>query len=389
MKKTLILTLDYPPQIGGIATYVHQMAQALDPAKTVVYAPSEGDTSEWDKSVGYNVLRHKPFLPAFIFPRWLKMYFQIKKIIKQEGIEIILINHVLQMGVMARMIKKFIKIPYVIISHGTDVSMKLGKGGKNKKMRNIVAESEQVIFNSESLKRRFLRIMPDFEEKSTVLYPCPDTMFLTPPPAEEIEKLRTMLALQGKKVMLTISRIDDGKGFPHLVRAMPGILKREPHLVWVIIGDGPKKQEILADIQKHSLQNVVRFIGKVPHKELNAYYHLADLFALFTHPDDGMEEGMGLVFLEAAAAGLPIVAGKSGGVEEAILHTQTGIVIDVYAQAMAMEDAIVQLIQNTDYAQQLGNSAQLRIKTDFQWEHQLKILEPFIGNIYEGSQTKG
>ncbi len=378
MKKTLIITLEYPPTIGGIATYVHQMSSAFDMDKTVVYAPLQGDTKAWDEKVRYKVIRKKPLFPRYMWPRWLKLFFHIKKIIKQEKIEVILINHVLPVGYVGYVIKKFLDIPYVIISHGTDVTMGTRNRWKTKMMRMILRGSEQIIFNSESLKRRFLRVLPEFENKTRVLYPCPDTVFLTPPPAEKIEKLRTMLALQGKKVMLTISRIDEGKGFPHLVRALPGILKREPHLVWLIIGDGPKKQEILKDIQKHSLQNVVRFVGQIPHEELNVYYHLADIFALFTHPDNGREEGLGLVFLEAAAAGLPIIAGKSGGVEEAILHTQTGIIVDIHQQAMAMEDAVVELMSNKEYAERLGSQAQLRIKTDFQWDHQLKVLEPFI-----------
>ena len=248
-------------------------------------------------------------------------------------------------------------------------------------MKKVVVDSEQIIFNSESLKRRFLQVLPEFTNKSTVSYPCPDKEFLTPPPQEEIDKLRSMLALGGKKVMLTVSRIEDGKGFPHLVRTMPELLKKEPHLVWLIVGDGPKKEEILKDIQKHSLQNVVRYVGEVPHKDLKVYYYLADVFALFTHPDEGREEGLGLVFLEAAAAGLPTVAGKSGGVEEAVLHTQTGIVIDVRQQAMAMDDAILQLLENEEYATRLGAQAKKRIETSFRWESQLKKLEAWIGKL--------
>ncbi|MBT3539069.1 glycosyltransferase family 4 protein [Candidatus Parcubacteria bacterium] len=381
MKKILITTLEYPPQVGGVATYVHQMAQALDKEKVVVLAPKMKGDKEWDENVEYKVVRKNQLFPKFVWPRWLKLIFQIRKIVKQEGIEIILINHVLPVGYAGWFIKKMLKIPYVIISHGTDILMGTRNKWKIKMMKKVVVDSEQIIFNSESLKRRFLQVLPEFTNKSTVSYPCPDKEFLTPPPQEEIDKLRSMLALGGKKVMLTVSRIEDGKGFPHLVRTMPELLKKEPHLVWLIVGDGPKKEEILKDIQKHSLQNVVRYVGEVPHKDLKVYYYLADVFALFTHPDEGREEGLGLVFLEAAAAGLPTVAGKSGGVEEAVLHTQTGIVIDVRQQAMAMDDAILQLLENEEYATRLGAQAKKRIETSFRWESQLKKLEAWIGKL--------
>ena len=381
MKNILITTLEYPPQVGGVATYVHQMAQALDKEKVVVLAPKMKGDKEWDENVEYKVVRKNQLFPKFVWPRWLKLIFQIRKIVKQEGIEIILINHVLPVGYAGWFIKKMLKIPYVIISHGTDILMGTRNKWKIKMMKKVVVDSEQIIFNSESLKRRFLQVLPEFTNKSTVSYPCPDKEFLTPPPQEEIDKLRSMLALGGKKVMLTVSRIEDGKGFPHLVRTMPELLKKEPHLVWLIVGDGPKKEEILKDIQKHSLQNVVRYVGEVPHKDLKVYYYLADVFALFTHPDEGREEGLGLVFLEAAAAGLPTVAGKSGGGEEAVLHTQTGIVIDVRQQAMAMDDAILQLLENEEYATRLGAQAKKRIETSFRWESQLKKLEAWIGKL--------
>ena len=381
MKKILITTFEYPPQVGGIATYVHQMAQFLDKEKVVVLAPHMKGEKEWDENIGYKVIRKNQLFPKFIWPRWLKLVFQIRKIVKQENIEIILINHVLPVGYVGWILKKILKVPYVIISHGTDIIMGTRNKWKIKMMKKIISSSEQIIFNSESLQRRFLRVLPEFENMSTVSYPCPDKEFLTPPPQEEIDKLRSMLALGGKKVMLTVSRMDDGKGFPHLVRALTKLLEKDPHVVWVIVGDGPKKQEILKDIQKHSLQNVVRFIGEIPHEELKVYYYLADIFVLLTHPDEGREEGLGLVFLEASATGLPIIAGKSGGVEEAILHTQTGIVIDIRQNAMSLDDAILQLLQNNDYSQRLGQSAKLRIQTDFQWEHQLKKLKPWIGEI--------
>lgn len=378
MKKTLIITLEYPPQIGGIATYVHEMSDAFDPTQTVVYAPVIKDSKVWDEKMKYKIIRKNPLFPRFVLFRWTRLLFQIWRIVKKEQIEIIFINHVLPVGYVGWIIKKLFKIPYLIISHGTDVLMGTRNKWKTKMMRNVVGLSEQIVFNSESLRRRFLERLPEFESKTTVLYPCPDSDFLIPPTQEEIKTLRRSLALEGKKVILSIARLDEGKGFPHVVRALPKILEREPHTVWIIIGDGPKRLQITEDIQAHSLQNVVRYLGKIPHEQLKVYYYLADLFVLLTHTDEGREEGLGLVFLEAAATGLPVVAGKSGGVEEGVLHTQTGIVIDIRRNAIAVVDSIVMMLQNKKYATQLGKNAQERIKRDFKWEDQLKKLDKWI-----------
>jgi len=380
MKKTLIISLEFPPQIGGIATYVHDMAKALDPAQTLVLAPPMKDSQEWDEAQAYRIIRHDFFYPKFIWPRWLKLLKLVKQIVRAEGIELIMVHHILPVGTVALRILKSLGVPYIIFSHGTDMVMASSVPRKKKLASLIGKNSLQVIANSENLKTRLLEKFPELAPKTSVLYPCPDADFLIPPPAEELETLTHMFALEGKQVILTVSRFAEGKGFPHLLRVMPDILARVPHLVWMIIGDGEdaKRNEILKEIQTRNLQNIVRFVGQVPHQELKKFYYLANLFVLLTHPDNGMEEGLGLVFLEASATGKPVVAGRSGGVEEAVINGQTGLVLDVIGEPQTIVDSIVNLIQNPQAARELGMNGQNRIKAEFNWETQLSLLKPWI-----------
>jgi len=270
--------------------------------------------------------------------------------------------------------KKLKKIPYLVFSHGTDVEMGARSAWKRRMLTKVTSEAEQIIFNSESLKHRLLKILPELENKVVVLYPCPEKMFYEPPAEETIHKLRAQYALEGKKVMVTIARMIDGKGYPHLLRIFSKLTEVVPNLVWVVIGDGPKKNWFIEEMQKQNLQNAIRFIGEMPHQELKNYYHLADIFVLLTHPDEGREEGLGLVFLEAAACGTPVVAGKSGGVEEAVVHTQTGLVVDIFKGDEFVINSILELLKNADYAKQLGQNAQSRMQANFQWKHQLKVI---------------
>jgi len=378
-KRVLMITLEFPPQIGGIATFLHQLTNALDHEQTILLAPSMKGDEEWDiEHVTYPIVRKKLLFPKILWPRWLRLFFHVRKIVKENNIELIMLHHVLPVGYVAVLIKKFFGIPFIIFSHGTDVVAGTRTAWKRSMVKMVVRQSEQVIFNSNNLMGRLNDKLPQFNSKYSVLYPCPDSEFFTPANTEEVEDLRVKLALEGKKVVLSVGRIDEGKGFTHLVRIFPKLLEQEPNLVWIIIGDGPKQKEMYSEIRKNNLQNIVRYVGEIPHDEIKKYYYLCDVFALFTHPDNGMEEGLGLVFLEAAACGAPIVAGRSGGVIEAVLHTQTGIIFDVYQNMAEGANAIIQMIQNPEYAKQLGDAGQARIKATFIWEHQLKVLDQWL-----------
>ncbi len=376
MKKTLLITLEFPPQVGGIASYTQQLAEVLDPKQTIVLAPPL-ITPEEEVQTPYRLIR-SPFYISFFWPHWVRLFFSVRKLVKTEHVERILVHHILPVGTVAYFIKKLFKIPYLIFSHGTDVSFAMTQQKKRALVEKICKDAEQLIFNSQSLKQRFLTNLPQFADKATVLYPCPDTSFLEPVSNTRKQELRELFALNGKNVLLTVSRLVDGKGIPRLIRLMPELLKQNPHLIWFVVGDGPKREFLLNMVEKHALQNVVRFVGSVPHSQLREYYALAEVFVLLTHPDNGLEEGLGLVFLEAAATGLPVVAGKSGGVEEAVEHGITGLVVDTNNKDEVLK-AILLLLQDHTYAVQLGVAGQERVKTQFDWSERVRVLGQWIG----------
>lgn len=375
MKKTLIISLEYPPQIGGIATYVHQFARALPSDQVVVLAPFMVGWKEWDEAQAYTIIRKSFFFPRIIWPQWLLLWFHVRKICKQHKIEQIHVHHMLPVGYVSYMLRK--KYPYLIFSHGTDMVLATRNKWKRMWTERVLKHAGQIFVNSASLLHRFKEQVPAVQDNITVIYPCPDQDLLTPPDKSITDHIVSSLALEGKRVVLTVSRLDDGKGIPQLIRTIAQLLPSQPDLVWVLIGDGKKKDLAIELIQKYRLQNVVRFLGSVPHEDLKPYYYVADMFALLTHPDGGREEGLGLVFLEAAAAGLPIVAGKSGGVEEAVIHMQTGLVVNTYNQD-EVAGAISRLLRDDTLRRGLGRHAKERIASEFHWKHQLGSIDRWL-----------
>ena len=266
----------------------------------------------------------------------------------------------------------------MIFGHGVDFRDGTKNRWKAGMVEKVCALAEQVVVNSEHFKGLWQNYFASLADKITVVYPCPDSDFFSAPLAEEIESVHKKYALDGKTVMFTTSRLSEGKGFPHLLRMLPELLKQVPNLVWLIAGDGSKREYLLEQIQKNNLQNVVRFLGAIPHSEIKKFYYVADLFVLLTHPDSGRDEGMGLVFLEAMAAGLPCVAGKSGGVGEAVVDGQTGVVVDIYCGDKSVITAIVGLLKDPMKSKIMGEQAKLRARYDFKWEAQIAKLKNWL-----------
>lgn len=365
--KTLIITLEYPPQIGGIASYVYSFAKHLNPDEVVVYAPKQKWDKEFDDKEIWRTYRQVPF--GFVWPHWFRLYRQIKKIVKSEKIERIYVHQILPVGYVAYFIKKFKKIPFTIFLHGTDLEMGTKISSKHRKIIKLCRAADQVVVNSEFLKNKLLNKVEGLNN-IVVVYPCPGDQFMKPLVSAETEVLRTKLALNGKKALLTVARMAEGKGYPHLIRLMPQILQKVPNLVWIIIGDGPKKKVILEMIQKFSLQNVVRYMGNISYEDLPQYYALADVFTLLTHRDENNEEAWGTVFLEASAMGLPIVAGRAGGVEEAVINLRTGLLVDAYQDASVVA-ALTDLLREKEFAIKMGTAGRERVQQEFTWKSQI------------------
>jgi len=369
MKKTLIVTLEYPPQIGGIASYVYNLAAHLPKESVVVCAPKIKDDKEFDAKNQWLTVRVKPLF-SFLWPRWLKLFFIVRRIVRREQIEQVFIHHTLPIGYVGLLSKKFFKIPYTIFLHGTDLRLGTKNRWKRKMFQAVCLGAQSIVVNSEFMRHELMNKLEGLKN-ALILHPCASDIFLQPVSIERVNQLRAELALGGKKVILSVGRFIDGKGFPHLLNLWKDVLATIPNAVLVLIGDGSKRVALIQQIQKNNLQNTVRLLGAVPYQNLPVYYQLADLFVLLTHADENKAESWGTVFLEAAASGIPVVAGRVGGVEEAVENLITGLVVDVYNRK-ATTTAIIELLRNNNYAKQMGQAGRERVSKELNWSEQIK-----------------
>ncbi|MEK7623151.1 MAG: glycosyltransferase family 4 protein [Patescibacteria group bacterium] len=376
MKKVLLVTLEFPPIVGGIATYTHELISALEPSQVIVLALACKDTS-WDKTQPYTIIRRPMFFPIWVWPRWARLVWHVWRIVKKEQIDILFVHHTLPAGYVGLIMKWFLHIPFLLFVHGTDITFGTRSRWKRWWFGAIASRAEAIVPSSVSLKEQFLAVFPGLPKPIEVVYPGLSSVFFEPIDEQKVEEIRDQYALSGKTIMLSVGRIHSGKGFLYLVRLLPTLVARFPNLVWVVVGTGKELPLLQKEIEKLGIENRVRLVGEAPHDTIRLWYALADLFVLLTHPVAKQKEGFGLVYIEAAAMGVPVVAGRGGGVNEAVIHGQTGLVVDAMNDKEVFE-AISTLLANPEYAKKLGEAARARVEVEFQWNHQIEKLKVFL-----------
>jgi phosphatidyl-myo-inositol dimannoside synthase len=362
--KILIVTQQFPPQVGGIATYTYNIAKNWPDAEKNVVVLTKSKQSKKESSFkilnsGFNS-----------FKIMIDIWFATRK----NKIDLVHLHCAYKYpSCIGWFFRKIIKKPYRLFLHSIDFNyIKKNKHRKNK-IKRICNSAHEIIVNSEYLKHQFDKNFEESNRQLKIVYPCPTDYFFDEPQVEKIEELKKKLALEGKKVVLTIARMDEGKGFSRLISILSKVLKQSPNLVWIIIGDGSKKKLFIDLIKKNNLQNIIRYIGSIPNEDLIKYYHLADLFVLLTHPDPEAEEDWATVFMEASASGLPILAGRVGGVDEAIKDLQTGVIVDVNQEEQVAKN-MIELLKNKEYSKKLGQQGKQWVKENFDWSREIQKL---------------
>jgi len=174
--------------------------------------------------------------------------------------------------------------------------------------------------------------------------------------------------LQEKNVVLTIARLVERKGIDVVIKAMPMVLEAIPNVVYLVIGLGPYKGKLERLARDLGLEGRVIFVGHVSDEELPLYYCACDVFVLVsrTLTDKGEMEGFGIVYLEAGACGKPVVAGRGGGVEEAVEDGVTGLLVDPL-DVGEIAEAIVRILKDKELAKRLGENGRKKAMKQPDW----------------------
>jgi len=317
------------------------------------------------------------FKSKLFWPKWLPLLWQIWKITRQNKIKLIQIGQILPIGMAVFILNKFFKISYMVYCHGMDVMTAAQCPRKKWLALKILKNAEFIVANSEFTKEKILEygVRP---QNVTIVYPCPNMKLRREVLPEEIEALRNKYGLLNKKIILTTGRLVERKGHDVVLGALHKLKELVPEAHYAIIGEGPMERAIKQMIKTLGLEDSVTLIGKVSDYELAAWYEICDVFVMISRQLKNEDaEGFGIVYLEANMFGKPVIAGKSGGVAEAVLDNETGILVEP-TNPHEILSAMEKLLKNPEEARQLGENGRQRVEQNFQWNKQT---QPLIDRI--------
>jgi phosphatidylinositol alpha-1,6-mannosyltransferase len=377
-KKVLLVTNDLGPRAGGIETFVLGLIEGLPKDSLIIYTSSQKGDKAFDAQLlekfGAVVIRDraKMLLPT---PRITR---KAVKILKQQQIKNVWFGAAAPLALMAGKLRSAGASNIVALTHGHEVWWAKIPILKSL-LKKIIKDVDHLGYLGDFTKGEIAKISNQ-PQKFLQIAPGIDTEHFAPKSArgDLIEKNR----LDGRRVIVSVGRLVHRKGQDELVKAMPKILEQFPDAILLFVGEGPIKQMLFNSAKQLGVLPKVVFAGRVSHHDLPDYICLGEIFAMPVRSRfSGLEvEGLGIVYLEASACGLPVIVGNSGGAVDAVLDQKTGLLVDG-TKSDQIADAICELLANPERAKQMGAAGRDWVINNWQlssWSE--KFNKVLIGN---------
>ncbi|MEV5507014.1 glycosyltransferase family 4 protein [Streptomyces orinoci] len=370
MHKTLIVTNDFPPRPGGIQAFLHNMALRLDPEKVVVYASTwkrgaEGRqaTERFDAEQPFTVVRDRTtmLLPT---PRVTR---RAVELLRRHGCTSVWFGAAAPLGLMAPALRRAGARRLVATTHGHEAGWAQLPAARQL-LRRIGEGTDTITYLGEYTRSRIATALTEEAAARMVQLP-PGVDEKTFHPDSGGAETRARLGLAGRPVVVCVSRLVPRKGQDTLIKAMPAVLAAVPEAVLLIVGGGPYEKDLRRLAGETGVADAVRFTGAVRWEELPAHYGAGDVFAMPCRTRRGGldVEGLGIVYLEASATGLPVVAGDSGGAPDAVLEGETGYVVRG-GSAEECAERIVTLLNDPALRRRMGERGREWVEQRWRWD---------------------
>ncbi|RKE59761.1 phosphatidylinositol alpha-1,6-mannosyltransferase [Dietzia kunjamensis] len=371
MTKTLLITNDYPPRPGGIQSYLETYLSHLDPTDVAVLASTfrGGESAEYDAAKPYLVER----VPTEVLLPTPDLAARARRLASDFGATTIWFGAAAPLAAMAPVLRQGPVDRIIASTHGHEVGWSMLPGSRQI-LRLIGESTDAVTYVSDYTRRRFAAA---FGPRARLVHQPGgvDTERFRPDPARR-RAIRDRYGLADRDVIVCLSRLVPRKGQDMLIRAMPEIARRVPGAVLVVVGGGPYRRTLEGLARRLGVADRVVFTGRVPADEIVDHHRLADVFAMPCRTRGGGldVEGLGIVYLEASACGVPVVAGRSGGAPETVRDGRTGLVVDGTSQG-EVADAVAGLLEDRPRASAMGVRGRTWVLENWRWEDLARDME--------------
>jgi phosphatidyl-myo-inositol dimannoside synthase len=378
--RILVVTNDYPPRHGGIQSFVHEIVRRLPPEGVVVYTSSwsvqPDAVARFDTEQPHAVIREGTdlLLPT---PQRVRRACEIAR---AEGCDAVWFGAAAPLGLMAPSLRKAGVERLVATTHGHEAGW-AQLPGIRRILRRIGEEVDVVTYLGDYTRRRIgAALSQEAAARMERLTPGVDVENYRPhlPGAAE---LRERLGLADRPVIVCVSRLVARKGQDMLIKALPRVREISGRdVALLVVGHGPYRKRLEALAEERGLSRDVVFTGGVTWADLPLYFAVGDVFAMPCRTRRGGldVEGLGIVYLEASATGLPVVAGNSGGAPDAVLPGETGYVVDGRSVEQ-IAARLGELVADETLAKAMGERGRAWVESRWQWSHQAERLRELLG----------
>jgi phosphatidylinositol alpha-1,6-mannosyltransferase len=364
MGRTLLITNDFPPRPGGIQQFVHNLAVRQPAGSVVVYASTWRGAAAFDAEQPLEVVREDTsvLLPT---PRVAR---RAAELARAHGCDTVWFGAAAPLGLLAAGLRRTAGVGRAVgLTHGHEIgwaSLPAARG----LLRRIARGTDVMTYLGEYQRLRLERALHGLTELRRL---APGVDVAAFHPGVDGGEVRRRYRLSDRPVIVCVSRLVPRKGQDMLIRALPAVRRRVPGAALLLVSGGPYRRRLERLADEQGVAADVVFTGSVPWAELPSHYAAGDVYAMPCRTRAGGldVEGLGIVYLEASACGLPVVGGDSGGAPDAVLDGETGYVVGGRDLA-ALTDRLVDLLTNPAKAAALGAAGRAWVERDWRWEAQ-------------------
>ncbi len=381
--RTLLVSEIFPPRIGGSGRWFWEIYRRLPREAFRVAAGEDPNQDAVDRDADLAIHRLPLTFPTrFLRPRSLPGYRaawkRLRRLVRDEGIEVVHCGRAVPEGLLGLALKLGAGVDYAVFAHGEEVNLSNPEPRPPRLSRRVygsrelaamvglvLSKADYLVANSDSTRAILTGRWGLPRARLRRLYPGVDTRLFRPAAADD--GVRARLGWTGRRVVLTVGRLQKRKGHDVLIAALPAIRERLPDVLYAIAGDGEERPALERRARELGVAGSVQFLGEPNDAELVRCYQQCDLFALPNRAIGGDIEGFGIVLLEAQACGRPVLAGASGGTAETLREGETGRIVACEEPA-GLAAAVVEMLSDSDWLARAGTAAREWAVATFDWE---------------------